>query len=114
MKERAETRSENAHHIILKYEDNLYHVDRVTVQCSERKEMYKVVFSAKRLEDSKLLNLDFDISPNIYDVLVKYTNLDNSDLLLILDFEGNIVKWRFVRESWLQQQRKRKLSKYVV
>jgi hypothetical protein len=114
MKERAETRSENARHVILQYENKLYHVDRVTVQCSEEKKMYNAVFSAKRLGDNQLLNLDFDISPNIYDVLVEYTKLDNSDLLLVLNFEGNIVKWRFVSESWLRQQIESKLRRYVV
>jgi len=114
MQGRVETRSENARHVILKYEDKVYHVNRVDVQCSEGKKVYSAVFSAKRLEDNKLLDLDFEISRNLYDVLVKYTKLEDSDLLLVLHVEGNAFKWCFVSENWLRQQAESKISRYVV
>jgi hypothetical protein len=109
-----ETRSENTRHIILKYEDKVYHVNRVNVQCSEGKKMYSAVFSAKRLKDNKVIDLDFEISRNLYDVLVKYTKLDDSDLLLVLHVEGDAFKWGFVSENWLRQQTESKISRYVV
>jgi hypothetical protein len=114
MKRREETRSENARQVILKYEDKVYHVNRVNVHCSEGKKMYSAVFSAKRLEDNKSLDLDFKISRDLYDVLVKYTKLEDSDLLLVLHVEGNAFKWCFVSESWLRQQTETKVRRYVV
>ena len=114
MKERVETRSENARHLILKYENKLYHVDRVTVQQSEKKENYSAVFSAKKVGESQLLDLCFDISQNLYDVLMEYTKLGDSDLLLVLYVEGEDFKWGFVSESWLRQQTKSKTHRYIV
>jgi hypothetical protein len=114
MRERVETRSENARHVILKYEDKVYHVNRVNVRCSEGKKVYSAVFSAKRLEDNKVLDLDFEISRNLYDVLVEYAKLDDSDLLLVLHVEGDDFKWGLVSDSWLRQQAESKISRYVV
>ena len=114
MKGREETRSENARHVILKYEDKLYHVDRVTVQRSEGKKSYSAVFSAKRLGDSQLMDLGFDISRNLYDVLVEYTKLDDSDLLLVLQVDGGNFKWGLVSEAWLRQQTGSKTGRYIV
>lgn len=114
MKERVETRSENARHVILKYESKVYHVNRVDVHRSEGTEMYSAVFSAKRLGDNKIIDLDFEISRNLYDVLVEYTKLEDSDLLLVLHFEGDAFKWCFVSEKWLRHQIESKISRYVV
>jgi hypothetical protein len=114
MKGRVETRSENARHVILKYEDKVYHVSRVNVHCSEGKKGYSAVFSAKRLEDNKSLDLDFEISRSLYDVLVEYTKLEDSDLLLVLQVEGDDFKWGLVSDSWLRQQAESKISRYVV
>ena len=114
MEKRTVTRSENACHVILKYENNLYHVDSVNVQYSEGKNMYEAVFRVKQLHDRQLLDLDFEISPDIYQVLVDYTKLDNSDLWLVLHFESNVVKWRLVSEKWLRQQIKDRVNRYVV
>lgn len=114
MKGRVETRSENARHVILKYESKVYHVNRVNVHCSEGKKMYSAVFSARRLEDNKVLDLDFEISRNLYDVLVEYTKLEDSDLLLVLHVEGNAFKWGFVSEKWLRQQTGSKIIRYIV
>ena len=114
MKERVETRSDNARHVISKYEDKLYHVNRVTVKRSEEKQNYSAVFSAKRLEDSQSLDLGFEISRGLYDVLMEYTKLDNSDLLLVLHVEGDGFKWGLVSEAWLQQQTRSKVGRYIV
>ena len=109
-----ETRSENARHVILNYENNLYHVDTVNVQNSERKNVYNAVFRAKRVGSDQLVNLAFDISQNLYDVLVEYTKLDDSDLLLVLRVDGKDFKWSFVSESWVRRQVESKVSQYVV
>jgi hypothetical protein len=98
----------------LKYENKLYHVDRVTVQRSEEKKNYSAVFSAKRLGDSQLMDLGFEISRRLYDVLVEYTKLDNSDLLLVLHVEGDDFKWGLVSEAWLRQQTASKTGRYIV
>ena len=109
-----ETRSDNARHVILKYENKLYHVDRVTVQPSEGKKSYNAVFSAKRLGDSQLMDLGFEISRSMYAVLMEYTKLGNSDLLLVLHVEGDDFKWGLVSESWLRQQTDSKVRRYVI
>ena len=114
MGKKVETASENARHVILKYENNLYHVDRVNVQYSEGKKIYNAIFRAKRVGGSQLLDLGFDISQKLYDVLVGYAKLDDSDLLLVLHVEGKSFKWSFVSESWLRQQTESKVSRYVV
>jgi len=111
MKERVEMRSENASHVILKYENKLHHVNRVNVHCSEGKKLYSAVFNAKRLEDNKVLDLDFEISRNLYDILVEYTKIEDSDLLLVLHVEGNAFKRGFVSENWLRQQTESKISR---
>ena len=114
MKERVETRSENARHVILKYDEKVYHVNRVNVQCSEGKKVYSAVFNARRLEDNEVLDLDFEISRKLYDVLVEYTKLSDSDLLLVLHVEGGDFKWGLVSDSWLRQQAESKIGRYVV
>lgn len=114
MKDRAEIRSESAHQVILKYEDKLYQVNRVHVRSSEEKQAYNAVFNAKRLEDNKVLDLDFEISRNLYDVLIEYTKLGNSDLLLVLHVEGDEFRWGLVSDKWMKRQAENKISRYVV
>ena len=76
--------------------------------------MYNAVFSAKRLGDSQLMDLGFEIPRNMYDVLMEYTKLGNSDLLLVLNVEGDDFKWGLVSESWLRQQTDSKVRRYVI
>ena len=114
MSHKAETRSQNSRHVILKYEDNLYHVNKVNVQYSEAKKAYNAVFRAKRLSDNQLLDLDFDISQKLYDTLIEYTKLDDSDLLLVLQAENNAFKWSLFSESWVRQQMTSKVGHYVI
>ena len=116
MGEKAETRSDNARHVILKYENKLYHVNEVNVNFSETKQMYNAVFRAKRLNDNQSLDLGFDITQKLYEVLVEYTRLGNSDLLLVLEAEEDEeFKWSFLSENWLRQQQiDSKVSRYVI
>ncbi len=114
MVDRVETRSDNARHVILKHGNCLYHVDKVNVEFSESSQMYNAVFRAKRVDGGQLVDLDFDISQKVYEVLVEYTKLDDSDLLLVLQIENNDVKWSFVSESWVRQQSESKTHRYIV
>jgi len=114
MVERVETQSDNARHVILKHGNHLYHVDKVNVEFSESTQMYNAVFQAKQVDGGQRVDLDFDISQKLYEVLVEYTKLDDSDLLLVLQFEDNDVKWSFVSESWVKQQTENKTHRYIV
>ena len=115
MGEKLETKSDNARHVILKYENKLYHVDMVNVNFSEATQKYSAVFRAKRLNDNQLLDLGFDITQKLYDVLVEYTKVGNSDLLLVLEAEDEAFKWSFLSENWLRQQEiNSKVSRYVI
>ena len=71
-------------------------------------------FRAKRVDGGQLVDLDFDISQKVYEVLVEYTKLDDSDLLLVLQIENNDVKWSFVSDSWVRQQSESKTHRYIV
>lgn len=114
MVERVETRSDNARHVILKHGNYLYHVDKVNVEFSESTQMYNAIFQAKRVDGGQLVDLDFEISQKLYEVLVEYTKLDDSDLLLVLQIDSNDVKWSFVSESWIKQQSESKTHRYIV
>jgi hypothetical protein len=114
MKEKVETQSDNARNVILKYENKLYHIDKVTVQPTKGKKSYNATFSAKRLADNQTMDLGFEISRSMYDVLTEYTKLGNSDLLLVLHVEGDDFKWGLVSESWLRQQTNSKVNRYVI
>jgi len=114
LKKRMEARSESARHVILKYEGKFYHINRVTVRQSEEKTTYNAVFRAKRLDNNQILDLDFDIPQSLYETLVEYARLGDSDLLLVLQVDGEVFRWRFVSESWLRQQTESKISRYVV
>ncbi|PVX23428.1 MAG: hypothetical protein CW716_12185 [Candidatus Bathyarchaeum sp.] len=114
MKKRAETRSENARHVILKYENKLYHIDKVTVKQTKEQKKYNATFSAKRLGDTQQTNLGFQIPQSMYNILTEYTKLDNPDLLLVLHVDGDDFKWGLVSESWLRQQTDSKINRYVI
>ena len=114
MKERVETRSENARHVILKYENKLYHINKVTVEPSKGQKTYNATFSAKRLKDNQPTNLGLEIPKNMYDILMEYTKLGNSDILLVLHVEDDDFKWGLVSESWLRQQTSSKVNRYVI
>ena len=114
MVERVETRSDNARHVILKHDNYLYHVNKVDVEFSESTQVYNAIFRARRVDGGQKVDLDFEISQKLYEVLVEYTKLDDSDLLLVLQIDGNDVKWSFVSESWVRQQSESKTHRYIV
>ena len=111
---KVEARSDSARHVILKHNNKLYHVDKVNVQYSEAKKMYNAVFRAKQVGNNQPVDLGFDISQKLYDVLMDYTKIGDDDLLLVLCAEGGVFKWSFVSESWVRQQTESKVTRYIV
>ena len=98
-----ETRSENARHVILSYRDKLYYVSTVKVHLNEGKETHRAVFHAKDTAGGQLEDLDLDIPQKLYEILVEYTETDDSDLILILHVDGEEFKWGLVSERWLRR-----------
>ena len=111
---KVETRSDNARHVILKYENSVYHVDQVNVEFSESTQKYNAVFHAKRVDGGQMVDLDFDINQKLYEVLTEYTKLDDPDVLLVIQIENNEFKYSFVNESWLKQQSENQKLRYIV
>lgn len=102
MDETVETHSESARHAILSYKDRVYYVSTVRVQFCEGKEMHRAIFHAKDAAGGQLEDLDLDIPQKLYELLVEYTKIGNSDLILVLHVENKESEWGLVRESWLR------------
>jgi hypothetical protein len=110
-----ETHSESARHIILSYGDRVYYVSTVKVQFCEGQETHKAVFHAKDATGGQLEDLDLDVPQKLYEILVEYTKMGNSDLILVLHVENKEFTWGLVRESWLRRfMSKDTVAGYVV
>jgi len=115
MVETTEIKSENARHLILRCADKLYYVNMIRVRLCEGEKMHKAKFHAKSVGDNQYCDLDMAIPQKLYDVLVEYTKLDNSDLILLLSVENQEFKWSLVSESRLKQHsNKNSANAYVV
>jgi hypothetical protein len=115
MKSIMEVKSEKARSVILSHGDNVYFVSRVNVNYRENDEKHRAVFHAKGLTDNKPRNLELEINSGVYDVLVEYAKLDNSDLILILHVEGDKSKWCLMSENWLKnKENKNAKANYVI
>jgi hypothetical protein len=44
-----------------------------------------------------------EIPQNLYEVLLRYVGLNNPDLILVLQAQGDEFKWGFTSETWLKQ-----------
>jgi hypothetical protein len=107
--------SENARNVILRHNDKLYYVNRVSVHFREDEKTHRAVFHARRAIDNKTEDLSIEINQRLYDVLVDYAKLDNYDLILILQIEGNSSKWCLVTENWLKHgASENNAGKYVI
>jgi len=107
--------SENARNVILRHNDKLYYVSRVSVRMCEGEGVHRAVFHARRAIDNKIEDLNVEITRRLYDALVEYAKLDNDDLILILQIEGNSSKWCLITENWLKRGANgNNASKYVV
>ncbi len=97
-----ETHSENVRHAILSYKDRVYYVSTVRVRFCEGKEMHRAIFHAKDAAGGEPKDLDLEISQKLYELLVEYTKIGNSDLILVLRIENKEYSWGMVHESWLR------------
>jgi len=81
----------------------------------EGERFHRAVFHARRAIDNKIEDLNVEITRRLYDALVEYAKLDNDDLILILQIEGNSSKWCLITENWLKRGvNGNNASKYVV
>lgn len=103
MDEVVETRSENARHLVLSYKDRLYYVSAVKVHFCEGKETHGALFHAKDTVGGQLEDLDMDISQKLYEILLEYAKIGDSDLILVLHVEGKEFQWALVSESRLKK-----------
>jgi hypothetical protein len=98
-----ETHSENARHAILSYKDKVYYVSTVRVRFCEGKQMHRAIFHARDAAGGQLKDLDLEISQKLYELLVEYTRMGNSDLILVLHVENKEYSWGLVRADWLRR-----------
>lgn len=113
--EKVETRSGNAHHVILSCNGTVFYVSTVRVHLCKGDVKHKAIFCAKETKDGQSKDLAMEIPQNLYEVLLKYVRLNNPDLILVLQVEGSDFKWGFTSETWLKQySRKDNFRKYVV
>ena len=107
--------SENARHVILRHQDKLYYVRRVSVNFCEGETTHRATFHARRALDNECEDLDLEITRKLYNVLVQYVQLDSFDQILILQIDGKDSKWCLVSENWFKRcGNSNKPHKYVV
>ena len=75
----------------------------VRVNFCKGSEKHKAIFHAREAKGSPAKDLAMEIPHNLYEALLKYVNLNNPDLILVLQIEGTEFKWGFTSESWLKQ-----------
>jgi hypothetical protein len=113
--EKVETRSGNAHHVILSYNRTVFYVSTVRVHFCRGDTRHRAVFCAKEAKDGPSKDLAMEIPQNLYEVLLKYVHLNNPDLILVLQVEDGEFKWGFISETWLKQYSSRdNFRRYVV
>lgn len=103
MAEKVEARSENAHHVILSYNGKISYVSMVRVNFRQGNEKHRAIFHTRETKGSPAEDLTMEIPQNLYETLLKYANLNNPDIILVLQVEGNDFKWGFASESWLKR-----------
>lgn len=113
--EKVENRSGNAHHVIMSYNGRIFYISTVRVSFHNGNERHKAIFHARETKDNPPEDLALEIPNNLYETLVKYANLNDPDLILVLEIEGNDFKWGFASESWLKKYSgKDNFHRYVV
>jgi hypothetical protein len=101
--EKTETRSENARQVILSYNGKIFYVSMVRVNFCKGSEKHRAIFHAREAKGCPAEDLAMEIPQNLYETLLKYTSLNNPDLILVLQVEGTDFKWGFTSDSWLRQ-----------
>lgn len=102
--EHNEVKADNAHNVILSYNDTIYYVTSVNVKVQEGADKLQAVFHAKRASDHTEEDLDITINQNTYNMLMQYAKLDQLDLIMVLRIEGATAKWCLLSEEWLKNQ----------
>jgi hypothetical protein len=100
MAHHSEVKSENARNLILSYGENVYFVNKVNVQIKECTENLQAVFHARRYPTNEPEDLAIPINKETYDVLTEYAKLDQLDLILVLQIQGEEAKWCLMSENW--------------
>ena len=101
--EKDETRSENARQVILSYNGKIFYVSNVRVNFSKGSDKHRAIFHAREATGSPAEDLTMEIPQNLYETLLKYVSLNNPDLILVMQVEGNDFKWGLTSESRLKQ-----------
>jgi len=101
--EKLEAQSVSAHPVILSYNGTVFYVSTVKVHFCKGNLKHKAIFRAKEAKDGQAKELAMEIPQNLYEVLLKYVQLNNPDLVLVLQVEGAEFKWGFTSETWLKQ-----------
>jgi len=117
MSDQTEVKSENARHVILSYNENIYFVNKVNVKIPEGEDKLKAVFHARRISDNQTQDLNVEISRDVYNVLVEYAKMNKLDLILVLQIDGDNAKWCLMNDSWFTNQTDRHNSnktQYIV
>jgi hypothetical protein len=113
--EKVEARSGNAHCVILSHNGTLFYVSTVRVHLCKGGTKHKATFCAREANDGTSEELAMEIPQNLYEVLLRYVGLNNPDLILVLQAQGDEFKWGFTSETWLKQYSCRdNFRKYVV
>ena len=103
MTEKVETRSENAHQVVMSYNGRILYVSMVRVDFRKGNDKHRAVFHATGTQGGTAEDLTMEIPQNLYETLLKYAGLNNPDLILVLQVEGNGFRWGFTSESLLKQ-----------
>ena len=103
MEQETRTYSKNAHHMIMSYNNKVYHVDSVNVNLSECKNIHEAIFHAKEVEENDFCDLHFKIPNMLCEILIEYAKLDNPDAILVVNVENDKFSWNMLSENWLKK-----------
>jgi hypothetical protein len=101
--EKVEARSANANRVVMSYNGKLFYVSTVRVHLCKGDKKHKATFCAREATDGPSKELAMEIPQNLYEVLLRYVGLNNPDLILVLQAQGDEFKWGFTSETWLKQ-----------
>lgn len=77
--EKVETRSGNAHHLIMSYNGTVFYVSTVRVHFCKGDMKHEAIFCAKETKDGLSKDLAMEIPQDLYEVLLKYVRMNNPD-----------------------------------
>jgi hypothetical protein len=90
-------------------------VSAVNVKVHEGQRVHLATFHVQSVDDNVHCEMVFEISQDLFDVLVEYSKLGNPDLVLLLFHENDSFRWSLLSESWLKRYSNLTgLNQYVV